>query len=110
MRTRLELDAALSDILVKLGIRDAEESGHLYFQPTESVYMLYPSIVYELKNIRIRHADNKPYKHNKLYTITAIDKDPDSRLPDEIALLQGVSFDRFFTSDNLNHWVFKIHD
>ena len=110
MRTRLELDAALSDILAKLGIRGEGESGHLYFQPPESVYVLYPAIVYELKNVRIHHADNKPYKHNKLYTITAIDKDPDSRLPDEIAVLQGISFDRFFVSDNLNHWVFTIHD
>lgn len=110
MRTRTDLHNALLNILVSLGIRERSGSGHLYFQPPETVKMVYPAIVYSLQNIDIRHADNRPYKIAKQYQITAIDKDPDSKLPDEIAELPTVRFDRFFTSDNLNHWVFTVHD
>ena len=110
MKTRSELHDALLDILEHLGIREQGGSGHLYFQPPESVKMFYPAIVYSLQNIQIQHADNIPYQTAKQYHITAIDKDPDSRLPDKIAELPTVRFDRFFTSDNLNHWVFTVHD
>lgn len=109
MRTRLDLHEALLDILVELSIREREGSGHLYFQPPESVRMTYPAVVYSLSNVPVQHADNMPYKLTKQYRITAIDKDPDSRLPDKIMELPSIRFDRFFTSDNLNHWVFTIN-
>lgn len=109
MKTRLDLHETLLDILVGLSVRERDGSGHLYFQPPETVKMTYPAIVYTLSGIPIRHADNRPYKHAKQYTITAIDKDPDSKLPERIAEFSTVRFDRFFTSENLNHWVFTIH-
>ena len=109
MKTRLDVHEALLDILVGLSIREREGSGHIYFQPPETVKIVYPAIVYELSGVPIRHADNRPYKTSKQYRITAIDKDPDSALPDRIAELPTVRFERFFVSDNLNHWVFTIH-
>lgn len=109
MKTRSDLREKLLDILVRLQIRERDGDGHLYFQPPETVKMRYPAIVYGLKNVRIRHADNGPYQWAKQYSITAIDKDPDSKLPDEIATLPTVSFERFFTSENLNHWVFAVY-
>lgn len=108
MKTRLDLHDALLDILIKLGIREREGIGHIYFQPPETVKMSYPAVVYSLSNMPIRHAGNKPYKSAKQYQITAVDKDPDSRLPDKIAELPTVRFVRFFASDNLSHWVFAI--
>lgn len=109
MRTRDDLHEALLDILVALGVREHDGSGHLYFQPPETVKMTYPAVVYSLSDIPIRHADNRPYKCTKQYQITAIDKDPDSTLPEKIAELPTVKFNRFFTSENLNHWVFTVH-
>ena len=109
MGTRLDLHETLLDILADLSIRERDGSGHLYFQPPETVKIVYPAIVYQLSNMPIRHADNKPYKTNKRYRITAIDKDPDSALPDRIAALPTARFERFFTSDNLNHWAFTIY-
>lgn len=109
MRTRLELHEKLLDIIVELSIREREGSGHLYFQPPETVKIIYPAVVYSLLGMPIQHADNIPYKRAKQYQITAIDKDPDSSLPDKIAELPSVRFDRFFTSENLNHWVFTIN-
>ena len=109
MKTRLELHDALLDILVGLGIRERDGSGHVYFQPPETVKTAYPAVVYSLSDMPIRHADNKPYKSAKQYQITAVDKNPDSRLPDKIAELPTARFNRFFTSDNLSHWVFTIY-
>ena len=109
MRTRDELSEALLDILVELSIRERDGNGHLYFQTPGADKMAYPAIVYELSGVPIRHADNRPYKTNKQYRITAIDKDPDSALPDRIAALPTARFERFFTSENLNHWAFTIY-
>lgn len=108
MKTRLDLHEKLLDILTELSIRERDGSGHIYNQPSETVKMVYPAVVYSLSNMPIRHADNRPYKLGKQYAITAIDKDPDSLLPEKIANLPGVKFDRFFTANNLNHWVFTI--
>lgn len=95
---------------MRLGIRDEQGSGHLYFQPPETTKMVYPAIVYNLSSIETQHADNRPYFQNKRYSVTVIDKDPDSRLPDEVAALPTAAFDRFYTAENLNHWVFRIYN
>lgn len=80
-----------------------------YFQPPPGISMSYPCIVYDLDDIDTRFANNAPYNLKKGYKITIIDPDPDSALPDEVAKLPGVSFDRFYTADNLNHYVFTLY-
>lgn len=99
MATRLELQALLEDIL---------GSENVYFQPPPSFMMAYPAIVYSRSNIRSKSADNAPYKLTKEYTVTVIDANPDSGIPDKVAALPQAIFDRHFTSDNLNHDVFNI--
>jgi len=99
MAPRPELHAILKDLL---------GSGNVYFQPPPTVMMKYPCIIYNRDDIDIRHANDKPYKHTKRYQITHIDANPDSTVPDEIAMLPMCSFDRWFTADNLNHNVFNI--
>jgi hypothetical protein len=81
----------------------------VYFQPPSTVKMAYPCIVYKRSMIKTKFADNSPYMQKKRYTITVIDKDPDSSLPDQIGALQLCSFDRHFTFDNLNHDVYNIY-
>lgn len=99
MAQRLDLHALLKDIL---------GSDQVYFQPPPSVQMEYPSIVYRRDYELTRFADDKPYATKKRYQVTVIDRDPDSDIRDKIAQLQLCSFDRFYTSDNLNHDVFKL--
>lgn len=99
MASRLDLQSLLEALL---------GSENVYFQPPPSVTMLYPCIVYNRSNIRSKHGDNLPYKLDKQYTITVIDANPDSDIPDKISTLPQCSFDRHFTSDNLNHDVFNI--
>lgn len=101
MSDRLELRAHLIEVL---------GSRNVYFQPPSSVKMKYPCIVYSLDTINTRYANNNSYFHTKRYRVTVIDKDPDSLIPERILSLPFCSFDRSFTSDNLNHWVFSLYN
>lgn len=99
MASRLTLQTKLEEIL---------DSENVYFQPPPNFQMKYPCIVYRKINIRSAHADNEPYRFDNQYSITVIDANPDSEIPDKISRLPRCSFDRPFTSDNLNHYVFNI--
>lgn len=80
-----------------------------YFQPPESVQMQYPAIVYSLSDMPSLYANDGVYLTVRKYSVTVIDKDPDSRLPEKVAALPTCKFDRHYKADNLNHWVFTLH-
>lgn len=71
--------------------------------------MKYPAIVYSLNDIESKFADNGVYSLIKQYSVTVIDTDPDSKLITKIAELPKSRFNRYYTSENLNHWVFSIY-
>lgn len=98
MASRLELQTLLETI-----------TPNVYFQMPPSLSMIYPCIIYRLNDINIKHANNKPYSYQKGYTITVIDQSPDSLLPDILCGFSGIAFDRFYTADNLNHFVFSLY-
>lgn len=100
MDRRPELHAILCSML---------GSSHVYFQPLETVRMSYPCIIYRLGRFDIKHADNKAYLGKKCYTVTLVSKDPDFSLVDEMVQFPLCSFDRFYTADNLNHWIFELY-
>lgn len=100
MRRRLQLQQLLVNIL---------GSNNVYFQPPESFRMNYPCIVYERSSEDTKFADNKLYLHKKRYTITVIDKNPDSIIPDRIAELPLCKFNRHYKVDNLNHDVYNLY-
>lgn len=82
----------------------------VYYQPPESVKLVYPCIVYELKNIDMTYADNMNYKAERGYDITIIHKDADSSIIDSlINTLHTVRFDRHYVSDNLYHDTFVMY-
>lgn len=99
MGSRLDLQTLLETLL---------GSEFVYFQPPPGFQMTYPCITYQRSDIRIDHANNNPYRLKKEYTITVIDSNPDSIIPDKVANLQTSRFDRHFTMDNLNHDIFTI--
>lgn len=84
-------------------------SSEVYFQRPESKKMNYPAIVYELSDIRSLYADDGVYLSRRQYSLTLIDKDPDSPLVEKITALPTCRFDRHYRADNLNHWVFTLH-
>lgn len=100
MGQRLELQQLLEDVL---------GSDQVYFQPPANVQMKYPCIVYKRTFALTNFAGNLPYRYEKRYQVTVIDRDPDSAIPDKVAALPRCLFDRFFTADNLNHDVFNVY-
>lgn len=100
MRTRLELQQALEDIL---------GSRNVYFQPPSSIRMSYPAIVYERSKIRSRYAGNGKYTNDRVYDVVLITKDPDSPFIDKLLELPYCSYDRHYVADNLHHDAFTIY-
>ena len=101
MGTRIELHEELCDIL---GSRNA------YFQPPENIKINYPCVVYLLKDMRLIYADDYPYKANKAYEVTIIDENPDSDICERMLMhFPMTNFNRFYTSDDLNHWNITIY-
>lgn len=100
MGTRLQLQLTLEDIL---------GSHNVYFQPPETVKLLYPCIIYARNSVDTTFADDIPYSNQIQYRITVIDKNPDSIIPSKVAMLPMCRFDRHYTKDNLNHDVYNIY-
>lgn len=100
MASRLDLHEILCNIL---------GSRNVYFQPPESIKLKYDCIIYSRKNINNMFADNSVYRQHDLYEVIIICEDPDSDIPRKLSLLPMCSFDRHYTSDNLNHDVFTLY-
>lgn len=101
MGSRLTLDSELRTIL---------GSNNVYFQPPEGFKMHYPCIVYEKSRVNTRYADNRVYQGRNRYSVTVIDPDPDTEIPDK--LLTSFMYcrsDRDFVSDTLHHYAFDLY-
>lgn len=100
MGQRLELQTLLEGVL---------GSRNVYFQPPTNDRIQYPCIVYQRDNAKTEFAANAPYTHTKRYSVTVIDEDPDSEIPDKVAALPLCIRNRFFVADKLNHDVFNLY-
>ena len=101
MARRLELHEEFCEIL---GTRN------VYFQPPESIALEYPGIKYSISGMDTKRANNKLYKNTIRYEVIVIDPDPDSRIPyDILGHFEMCNFDRWYTSDNLNHFVLTLY-
>lgn len=101
MASRLELHNELCGLL---------GSDHVYFQPPSSVRLVYPCIIYHLSNIQDRRADDMAYTLTNAYEVMYIDKNPDNTMKTQmIEHFQKCRFNRFYTADNLNHYVFVLY-
>jgi hypothetical protein len=100
MGQRIQLQTLLEDLL---------GSRNVYFQPPETVKLSYPCIIYSRDNVSTKFADDQPYNHSLRYQLMIIDRDPDSGIPDLIAMLPMCRFERHYTKDNLNHDVYSLY-
>lgn len=100
MAPRPDLQTLLLDLL---------GTSNVYFQPPTGKQLNYPAIVYERSAVDSRFANNRLYKNLKRYQVKVIDRDPDSGIPDKVALLPLCVFTNFFVVDNLNHDVFNLY-
>lgn len=100
-RPRLPFQLILEDIV--------DEGGKVYFQPPETLRMIYPCIRYTTERIDGENADNATYYTSKGYNVIYISQDPDSIVPEKLRMLPMCRFVRYYTSDNLHHWVYTIY-
>lgn len=100
MTTRLDLHSLL---------KTTTGLTNLYYQPGPEIKMVYPCLRYNLTALDVQHSDNIKYRNHKRYTITVLDKDPDSLIPDKILSLPYTSLDTTYRTDNLNHFVITIY-
>lgn len=98
---RLEFDAKIREVL---------GSNNVYFQPPETMKMSYPCIIYFKNNLPLTHANNGIYKQKQGYTLTYVDKDPDSEMPNTILhAFRYCRIDSYYRSEGLNHTKFTIY-
>lgn len=71
--------------------------------------MEYPCIVYARDSADTTFADNLPHTVTQRYMVTVIDRDPDSKIHQKVALLPMSTYNRFFVADNLNHDVYTLY-
>ena len=100
MNSRLDLHNKLISII---------GNNHVYYQSPESMKIEYPCIRYSLDDREPTFADNKKYINRKRYVLIFIDKLPDNTVIDKLLELPLSSYDRHYTSDNLNHDVITLY-
>lgn len=89
---------------------DKDDPDHCYFERPSNTQMHYPCIVYNYTNDDDTFADNIHYISSKRYTVTIIDEDPDSKIPEKLKnRFSYCSSDRNFATKGLNHFVYTLH-
>lgn len=100
MKTRrLQLHQMLCDIL---------GSTNVYFR-APSRKMKYPCILYDLEGDTSIPADNISYFRKKRWSVTVVDEDPDSEIPERLQEMKYCTFDRPYVADGLNHFVHTLY-
>ena len=100
MASRLNLQEKLEELL---------GSKNVYYQPPESVKIMYPAIVYSKSGVDVKPADDMSYRMSICYELTVIDKRPDNEVIGKLLELPMCSFSTHFEIDNLNHDVLTIY-
>lgn len=98
---RLNLQSFLENVLPDPGLRT-------YFQKPGSSGLEYPCAVYNRDRSHVKFADNIKFFLKKRWTVTVMDRNPDSDIPDLMEALPWCELDRTFVTDGVNHWVFTL--
>lgn len=97
----------------RLNLQDCLEktidNKNVYYQSPSLNLINYPAVVYSLDGVDSSFSNNAKYAIEKKYTLTLIEKDPDSILFDKLLMLDKCRFVNHYVSDNLHHYVFSIY-
>lgn len=101
-KLRTELHEKLCEVL---------GSRNCYYSPPASLFMKYPCIRYNCDGDATKYADNREYTNMRRYTLLFITSDPDGwdmidRLKEKFTHCR---FDRYYTADNLSHFVLTVY-
>ena len=97
---RIELNSILKEIL---------GSDNVYYQPPENLKLKFPCIIYELEGKDVKFADNGKYMSKRKYSVTIVDKNPDTEIPERLEQLPLTRFNRRYVADNIYHSVYSIY-
>lgn len=100
MNRREEFQEKLSAIP---GVRKA------YYNPPTNIRMEYPCIRYSRANEQVRFACNGRFVTRDRYTLTLIDRNPESPILRALEEIPYYSFDRMYSADGLYHFVCTIY-
>jgi hypothetical protein len=85
-------------------------SDEVHFQPTESVKLKYPCILYSFEDYRFSRANNGKYLKREHYTVTHIYQSIDENLREQmLSAFMYSSFERTYTADGLYHDAYNIY-
>lgn len=84
-------------------------SRNVYYQPPKGTKLVFPAIIYERNMIRNYNAENEVYHQAFEYTVTVVDRSPDSDVVARVSQMPRARFSRHYTADGLNHDVFNIY-
>ena len=85
-------------------------TNNCYFQPPSSLRLSYPCYVYHREPSNLIRADNLMYRRVHKYTLIYITPNPDDPLIDETeSHFSMCRFSRFYTADDLNHYVYELY-
>lgn len=107
MTTRPKLHEKLVSLVAK--VTNDRVRDRVKYQPPGKERLIYPSITYKLATPNVIHANNLLYHKTNRYTITVIDKDPDSPLRELVSELPMCTMDTPFTNDGLYHYPFDLY-
>ena len=83
---------------------------HVYFQPPSNVRMNYPCIVYNKSTNQKTFANNQIYTRRQEYTITAMDRDPDSLMGEQLEdTFDYCYITNRFTMDGLHQTTLNLY-
>lgn len=101
MRKRTELGMIFKEIL---------GSENVYYSPPSGIHLKYPCIIYQLKGINIKGADNRNYARFPEYDVILIDPNPDSEYVDKILNIPRTRLDgKPYSVDHLMHYNFHLY-
>ena len=99
----------LHDILIEVLGTTGQEVSRVYFQPPSTIEMEYPCIIYRRSTRKDFFSNDRLYLGMKQYSITVVDEDPDSEIPDKVLNLPYCSHNTTFAIDGLNHDVYTLY-
>lgn len=97
----LDLQMKLSELM---------EGNMVKFQPPPGYQLTYPCLVYNISSGTTRFAENMPYLFTRRYTLTLMDRNPDSIFFDRIAkAFPMITVDRCFSTQGIHHFVYTLY-
>lgn len=98
---RIELQNKLEEVL---------GSNKVYYRPPENKKLVYPCIVYNLRNGDTRYADNNSYTFTRCYDVQLIHKTADTEVIEAlISSFPYIRLENSFNFDNLIHENFVLY-